>query len=109
MNVRTYIYNLHKQMREGTAPTDVRVKIAYARAYMQGEEALTRYRDRAIAAKIGRTYNQDAQLAILFNKDIHPDEYGMYQMFRTECKAQVDAEMQTYKDELEAALNGGAV
>ena len=105
MNIRTYIYNLHKQIREGTAPEDVRTKIVYARAYMNGEEALTRYRDRAIAAKIGKTYNQDAQLAILFNKDVHPDEYEAYQAFRVECKAAVDAEMQILKEELEAVLN----
>ena len=105
MNIRHYIITLARQIRERTAPEDARVKIAYARAYMKGEEGLNSYRDRAIAAKIGKTYNQDAQLAILFNKDIHPDEYEAYQAFRAECKVAVDAEMKTLKEELEAILN----
>lgn len=105
MNIKTYIFRLTKQMREGNAPEDARTKLAYARAYMQGEEGLNRYRDRAIAAKISKTYNQDAQLAILFNKDTHPDEYEAYQAFRAECKVAVDAEMKTLKEELEAILN----
>ena len=107
MNIKAYIYNLNKQFREHTAPADARVKVSYARAYMNGEEGLERYRDRAIAAKIAKTYNQDAQLAILFNKEIHPDEYEAYQAFRVECKAAVDAEMATLKAELEEALAGG--
>ena len=105
MNIKAYIHNLAKQMRERTAPEDAHTKLAYARAYMQGEVGINRYRDRAIAAKIGKTYNQDAQLAILFNKDIHPDEYEAYQAFRVECKAKVDSEMKTLKEELEAILN----
>ena len=104
MSIRKYIFNLTNQMREGTASVDARTKLAYARAYMQGEEGLNRYRDRAIASKIAKVYNQDAQLAILFNKDTHPDEYGEYQMFRAECKSAVDAEMAALKAELENAL-----
>lgn len=104
MDIRTYIRGLVEQRREGNYTPELIERLNYAKAYRRGEEALTLYRDRAIAAEIGRTYNQDAQLAILFNKDTHPDEYGMYQMFRAECKAKVDAEMAHLKAELEAIL-----
>lgn len=106
MNIKQYVYNLSKQIREGERSPEAREKLAYARAYMQGEAALEKYRDSAIAREIGKTYNSDAQLAILFNKDIHPEEYEAYQTFRTECKAKVDAELEAKKAELEEIING---
>lgn len=109
MNIRTYIFKLAKQMREGNAPADARVKLSYARAYMQGEAGLTRYRDRAIAAEIAKVHDRDAQLAILFNKDIHPEEYEAYQAFRAECKNTVDASIKMLKAELESIINEGSV
>lgn len=105
MTIKQYVYNLSKQIREGDRSPETREKLAYARACMQGEEGLNKYRDRAIAREIGKTYNADAQLAILFNKDIHPDEYEAYQVFRTECKAKVDSELEAKKVELEEIIN----
>lgn len=106
MNIKQYIYQLRKQIREGDYSPETREKLAYARAYMQGEVALEKYRDRAVAREIGKTHNADAQLAILFNKDIHPEEYEAYQAFRIECKAKVDAELEARRAELEEIING---
>lgn len=105
MTIKQYLYNLMKQAREGDRSPETREKIAYARAYIQGDEALNKYRDRAIAREIGKTYDSDAQLAILFNKDSHPEEYEAYQVFRAECKAKVDAELEAKKAELEDIVN----
>lgn len=104
MNINKYIHSLIKQLREPDETTninEVRAKLAYARAYKNGDEALKRYRDRAIAAEIGKTHDKDAQFAILFNKETEPKEYEAYQAFRAECKARVDARMDGYKKELE--------
>lgn len=109
MNINKYIHTLMKQLREPSDTTnlsEVREKLAYARAYRQGEEALKRYRDRAIEREIGKTHSEGAQIAILFNKDKHPDEYEAYQTLRTECKARVDAKMEKLKTDLEASLSG---
>ena len=61
--------------------------------------------DRTDAAEIAKVHDRDAQLAILFNEHIHPEEYEAYQAFRAECKAAVNAKMATLKAELEAILN----
>lgn len=107
MNINKYIHTLIKQLREPTEGTDreaVRARLAYARAYRQGEDALKRYRDKAIAAEIGKVHDKDAQIAILANEHIYPEEYEAYQAFRAECKAKVDADIATLRAELEAAL-----
>lgn len=107
MTMQKYIFNLNKQMRESkdiAERNSLQFKLAYARAYKQGTDALKRFRDRAIEREIGKTYTEGAQIAILFNKDIHPDEYEAYQIFRAECKTKVDAEIKALKNELEAAL-----
>ena len=105
MDIITYVNNLDKQIREGNYSFGDRDRLAYARAYMQGEEGLTKYRDRAIARHISKTYNSDAQLAILFNEHREPEEYAAYQVFRAQCKETVDAKMEALKTELENALN----
>ncbi len=104
MNIKKYLYNLIKERREGVPSPELAAKIAYARAYMQGAEALDRYRDRAISAEIGKTYDKDAQLDILFNWETEPEEYAAYQTFRAECKAKVDAELARLAAEVEAQL-----
>lgn len=107
MKINKYIHTLIKQLREPTEGTDrdaLRARLAYARAYRQGEDALKRYRDKAIAAEIGKVRDKDAQIAILANEHIYPEEYEAYQTFRVECKAKVDAEISELASELEAAL-----
>lgn len=104
MNIKKYLYTLVKQRSEGNTSPELARRIAYARAYMQGEEGLKRYRDRAISTEIGKTYDKDAQLALLFNKETEPVEYATYQAFRTECKAKVDAEIRLLRAELEAEI-----
>lgn len=109
MNINKYIHTLTMQLRESGASLDrdaLRARLAYARAYRQGKEGLTKYRDRAIEREIGKTHSEGAQIAILFNKDKHPDEYEAYQSLRTECKARVDAKMAKLKADLEASLSG---
>lgn len=108
MTINAYIYKLVKQMRECEDITErnaLRVKLDYARAYKNG--TLANFRDRAIEREIGKTYSEGAQIAILFNRDNHPDEYEAYQTFRTECKATVDENIARLNAELLASIEEG--
>ena len=108
MNIKQYVFKIRTQIASANPTEDISAlqrKLQYAQAYMRGEEGLKQYRARAVAAKIERVHNKDAQLAILFNEHIHPEEYEAYQAFRVECKAAVDAEMAALKAELEVILN----
>lgn len=108
MNIKQYVIKLRAQIASANPAEDssaLRRKLQYAQAYARGEEGLKQYRARAVAAKIEQVHNKDAQLAILFNEHIHPEEYEAYQAFRVECKAAVSAEMAVLKAELEAILN----
>ena len=107
MDINKYIHTLMRQSREPSENrNEVRERLTYAMAYRQGEKGLKRYRDRAIEREIGKTHSEGAQIAILFNKDKHPDEYEVYQTLRTECKARVDAKMAKLEADLEASLSG---
>lgn len=103
MNIQRYIYNLRKQIRERREPSErgaLDLKLKYAMAYRQGADALKAFRDRLIEREIGKTYSEGAQIAILFNRDIHPDEYEAYQAFRIKCKNSVDAILEGLKKEI---------
>lgn len=105
MKIGRYIHSLVKQIRECADRTEriaLQLKLDYARAYAKG--TLSRYRDLAIEREIGKTYSEGAQIAILFNKDAHPEEYEAYQAFRAECKAKVDSEMANLAADIQSAL-----
>lgn len=105
MTIGKYISTLAKPMRECKDIAErnaLQIKLDYARAYAKG--TLATFRDRAIEREIGKTYTVGAQIATLYNRDVHPDEYEAYQRYRAECKSKVDADMATLATELEAAL-----
>lgn len=107
MTINGYIATVYKEASacEDHDKKDILLaKLAYARAYKNGADALKRFRDRAITAEICKKYDRDAQLAILFNKDTHPDEYGIYQIYRAECKATVDERIEAMRREISALL-----
>jgi hypothetical protein len=110
MNIKTYIYNLSRQLRVGTAQEDAREKLMYARAYIQGEESLVRYRDRRIESEIRKRYSEGAETRLMCNllkNDASHEfltEFAEHETYVEECKAKVDAEMLAYKTELEAEL-----
>lgn len=105
MTIQKYIYTLIQRIRNNPSDSkELRAKLDYARAYAKGTAEIKKFRDRAIESEIGKAYSEGAQIAILFNKDVHPDEYEVYQTFRAECKTKVDAKIKCLKDELEAAL-----
>lgn len=109
MNIKKYRHEIILQLREtrdARLRSELSDKVAFITAYINGEKAIERYRDRAIEREIGKTHSEGAQIAILFNKDKHPDEYEAYQTLRTECKAKVDAKMAKLKADLEASLSG---
>lgn len=106
MTINEYIAHLERVATEELTDEFDGIYL-FAKAYAKGEDGIKKYRASAIASKIGETYNQDTQLAILFNRDTHPDEYEAYQAFRTECKALVDIEIESLKNELEKALKEG--
>jgi hypothetical protein len=103
MTIQRYIYNLRKQIRETTDATEreaLNFKMRYAIAYRQGADALKALRDRLIEREIGKTYSEGAQIAILFNRETHPDEYEAYQAFRITCKNSVDVMLESLKKEI---------
>lgn len=99
-----YINELRIKINRLEATAEDRERFAYAQAYKRGEEGLKAFRDRLIAKEINATYDSNAQLAILFNKDTEPSEYEAYQAFRAECKTKADEEMARLKEELNVAL-----
>lgn len=99
-----YINELRKKIFKGVATAEENERFAYAQSYKKGEEGLKAFRDRLIAREINATYDSNAQLAILFNKDTEPAEYESYQAFRAACKAKVDEHMAKLKAELETRL-----
>lgn len=102
MTIKTYIHTIGKQIRECEDAKErnaLQIKFDYARAYAKG--TLAKFRDKAIEREIGKTYTVGAQIAFLYNRDKHPDEYEAYQSFRVECKAKVDENMRVLKAEIE--------
>lgn len=107
MPIHIYICKLRKQMRESTNATEreaLNLKMRYAIAYRQGEDALKVFRDRAIEREIGKKFTEGAQIAILYNRETNPDEYVTYQSYRAACKAKVDAYIATLSAELTAEI-----
>lgn len=113
MTIKQYLYNLMKQIHEHRASADAQIKLAYARAYMHGEEALNKLRDRWIEAEIAKRYTDGAEKRITLNyvKDPanpkHIAELDAHELYVENCKGKVDTKMATLKAELEAALAGG--
>lgn len=99
-----YINEARAKILNGIATAEDRERFAYAQSYRRGEEGLKAFRDRLIAKEINASYDKDAQLAILFNKDTEPSEYESYQNFRITAKAKVDKRMAALKAELEAVI-----
>lgn len=100
-----YINELKIKTFRSIATAEERELFAYAQAYRRGEEGLKAFRDRLIAKEINATYDRDAQLAILFNKDTKPYEYATHQAFRVSCETKADKRMAELKAELEAAIS----
>ena len=100
-----YINELRAKIFSTDATAEDRELFAYAQSYKKGEEGLKAFRDRLIAKEINATYDRDAQLAILFNKDEEPYEYATYQAFRVSCKANADTVMANLKIKLETLLS----
>ena len=112
MEIKKYMYNLRKQIREGDYSPETREKLAYARAYMQGEEAVDRLRDRWIEAEIRKKYGTDgAETRIVCNMLKDPtnakyiSEFEAHEAYVSECKAKVDVELESQKTELEKIIN----
>lgn len=112
MTIKQYLYNLMRQAREGDRSPETREKIAYARAYIQGDEALNKYRDRRIEAEIRKKYTDGAETRIAINYFKEPAnaeylaEFEAHEAYVSECKAKVDAELEAKKAELEGIING---
>lgn len=70
-------------------------KVKYELAKANG--TLELLRGDMISALIRKRYPLSAQIAILMDKDTKPKEYEAYQTFRTECKAQVDADLARFE------------
>lgn len=108
MTIKEYIIDLRRKQHKPEYASEseaIRIKLRYAVAYSGGVKALDKYRDKLIASKINAVVDRDAQLAILFNKDKHPDEYEAYQKLRVDKKAEADSDMAAMKAELEIALS----
>ena len=110
MNIKQYLYTLIKQRREGDSSPELVRRIAYARAYMLGEEALDNLRDRWIEAEIAKKYSGGAENRITINyvKDQtnakYLAEFNEHEAYAEECKAKIDEENYTYKMEVESWL-----
>ena len=104
MTINQYIENLRSTLPSRPSRQDwnkVEPMLSYARAIAKGEDALKAYRSKLIAKEINTEVNRDTQIAIMFNRDIEPEEYQKYQDFRAACKAKVD----DYLANLQATLD----
>lgn len=52
-----------------------------------------RFRGDEISRRIAKEYPLSAQIALLMDKDIKPEEWAEYQVFRDKVKSEVDAEI----------------
>ena len=110
MNIKQYLYTLIKQRREGDSSPELVRRIAYARAYMLGEEALDNLRDRWIEAEIAKKYSGGAENRITINYVKDPTnakylaEFNEHEAYAEECKAKVDAEMARLEAEVQRCL-----
>ena len=106
MDIKKYLYTLVKQRREGDTSPELARRIAYVRAYMHGEETLSRLRDRWIEAEIAKRYTSGAESRIAFNYIKAPTdaknfaEFEAHEVYVLKCKSNVDAEMARYKSEV---------
>lgn len=111
MTIKQYLYNLIKQRKEGDRSPELARRITYTRAYIQGEEALDKLRDRWIEAEIAKRYTDGAEKRITINYVKDPTnlkyltEFEEHEVYAEECKATVDAELEAKKAELEDVYN----
>ena len=52
-----------------------------------------RFRGDEISRRIAKEYPLSAQIALLMDKDVKPEEWAEYQVFREKVKSEVDAEI----------------
>lgn len=57
-----------------------------------------RFRGDEISRRIAKEYPLSAQIALLMDKDIKPNEWAEYQAFREKVKNEVDAEIIAISD-----------
>lgn len=99
MNIKKYLWTLIRQKREGDTSPELDARIAYARAYMQGEEALSKYRERRIEEEVRKKYTHGAEVRIALDYIKAPTntEYTKafidHEEYVTRCKTTVDAEI----------------
>ena len=106
MKMNEYIKSLRMKIANAESPkemAEVSQKLEFAYAVIKGTES--HFRDRLIASLIKEKYNADAQLAILFNEHLKPDEYATYQAYRVECKVRADEIIAKLHAEVEANCN----
>lgn len=60
---------------------------------------LDRFRGDEISRRIAKKYPLSAQIALLMDKDLKYTEWVEYQAFRSQVKAEVDAEMTAFETE----------
>lgn len=62
---------------------------------------LERFRGDEISRELAKRYPLSAQIALLMDKEDKPEEWNLYQAFRAEVKAKVDAEIAAIEAEFE--------
>lgn len=60
---------------------------------------LDRFRGDEISRRIAEEYPLSAQIALLMDKDVKPEEWESYQAFRNKIKAEVDIEIKALNSE----------
>lgn len=105
MTKNEYIKSLRAKIATAESPKEVEEaseKLEYAYSKFSGKE--DQFRDRLVASIIKEKFNADAQLAILFNEHLKPEEYSAYQAYRVECKAKADALITKLRAEVEGLI-----
>ena len=110
MTIRKYISSLYQQIRLPNCPDDTKRQYYFAKAYEQGEEAVSALRERLIEQEVAKRYSHGAEVRILMNFCRFPNDANIQKEFYDhedyvqQCKIAVDNNLSSYRSILLANI-----
>ena len=102
MNIKQYISNIRRRIKNGDRSEETMFEYLYARSYEKGEIALASLRTSLIEKEVSKRYTKGEELRILINYFTNPTnakhstEFNEHEEFIQNCKILVDAKLGSY-------------
>lgn len=111
MKLKKYIIMLREKILSGDATQELIEQYQFAKAYQQGEIAVSHLRQKLIEQEIAKIYTHGAEVRILADYCRYPDNievqdaFFAHEEYVEECKLTVDKNLSSYRSILLANIN----